>query len=647
MSVTIRRARLTGRCVSSLSTACAISGLAVFVPAFAADSLEDSVVVTATRTEQPLSQVGQSISVIDAAAIHSRQTDSVVDLLRTLPGIAVARNGGVGNTTSVFIRGAETDQTVALIDGVKLNDPSSPGGGFNFANLLTGNIARIEVLRGSQSVLWGSQAIAGVVNVITKEPTDELTASARAEYGWRNTRSLVANLSDKFGPLAASVGAGDFRTDGISSFNETRGGSERDGYRNYGAHAKFKYEVSDAVSVDLRGWYSNGRTDFDGFAPPNFDFGDTREFGRTREAVGYTALNAALFDGRFHNRLALAYTDTQRNNFDPDGFVYETFNAAGTNRRFEYQGTLDITDTVRTTFGAESERSRFTSVSFGGPPTRGEARINSAYAEILARPLESLTTIAGVRRDDHDEFGGKTTTGASAVYTPNGGRTAFRASYSEGFKAPTLYQLQSEYGNGLLTPETAKGWEAGITQRFFNDTFEVSATGFRRDTHDLINFISCFTPLTGICVDRANGTYDNIGRARADGVELALALKPFDALEVQANYTNVDSENRSAGANFGKALPRRPRETASAVVDYRWPFGLNTGITFTHAGKSFDNATNTREVESYDVVDLRVAYPVTAAFELQARVENLLDEKYETVFRYGTMRRAAYAGVLL
>src|SRR6185295_2373488 len=144
---------------------------------------ENTVVVTATRTEQSLSEVGQSISVIDADAIRQRQSDSVVDLLRNVPGVTFARNGGIGTSTSVFIRGAENDQTVALIDGVKLNDPSSPGGGFNFGNLLVGNIARIEVLRGSQSVLWGSQAIGGVVSLTTTEPTEELSANARAEYG--------------------------------------------------------------------------------------------------------------------------------------------------------------------------------------------------------------------------------------------------------------------------------------------------------------------------------------------------------------------------------------------------------------------------------------------------------------------------------
>jgi vitamin B12 transporter len=622
--------------------------VASVLAAAAAAQAEDTVVITATRTEQSLPQVGQTVSVIDSPTITRRQVDTVVDLLRNVPGVTFARNGGIGTTTSVYIRGAESDQTVALIDGVKLNDPSSPGGGFNFGNLLVGNISRIEVLRGSQSVLWGSQAIGGVVSLTTTEPTEELSANARAEYGWRSTRELVGNVSQKIGPVSASLGAGTFRTDGISAFNEERGGAERDGYDNFGAHAKFNIALADNVSVDLRGWYSNGKAGIDGFPPPNFEFADTREYSRTRELVGYTGLNVALLDGRFHNRVGVAYTETKRENFDPDGFVFQTFDANGRNTRIEYQGILDITEAVRTTFGAESEHSRFITASFGGPPTRGEADLNSAYAELVARPLSGLTTTVGLRHDHHDEFGSKTTVGASAAWTPNEGATVLRASYSEGFKAPTLYQLQSEFGNLLLRPESARGFDAGVTQRVLGDKIELTISAFQRNAHDLINFVSCDVPFTGICTNRPFGTYDNVSRARASGVELSTVFKPVEAFAAQVSYSYVKSVDRSAGSTtFDNDLTRRPRETLSAVLDYRWAVGLDMGATLTHVGSSFDNASNTRRVEAYDIVDLRLAYPLTDHFELQARVENLTNEKYETIFRYGTPGRSSYAGFRL
>ena len=320
------------------------------VPAFA-DEAAETIVVTANRSPQPLARVGQSITVVDGAEIKRRQTATVADILRTVPGVAVARNGGVGTSTSVFIRGADSDQTVSLIDGVKLNDPSSPGGGFNFGNLLVGNIERIEVLRGSQSVLWGSQAIGGVINMITRQPTEDLAVNARGEYGFRNTAQLVGNVSGKAGPLSASAGAGYFRTDGISAFSEARGGKERDGYENFGANANLNLALSDAISIDARGWYSDGEVGIDGFAPPSFAFGDTPETSKTREIVAYTGVNAAFFDGRFRNRLGFALTDTKRSNDDRGS---ETFAAAGRNERFEYQGVFAIADGWQVTAGKRS-----------------------------------------------------------------------------------------------------------------------------------------------------------------------------------------------------------------------------------------------------------------------------------------------------
>ena len=612
--------------------------------AHAEDNGSDTIIVTASRSETPLSQVGQSVTVITAQDIQTRQSTAVVDLLRTVPGVTFTRNGGLGTSTSVNIRGADSDQTVALIDGVKLNDPSSPGSGFNFGNLLTGNISRIEVVRGSQSVLWGSQAIGGVINIITREPTEDLTFNANAEYGWRDTGQVLGNVSGKFGPVSASVGAGYLRSDSFSTFNEARGAIERDGYENYGANAKFNIALSDAISVDLRGWYSNGKVGIDGFAPPTFAFGDTNETAQTEELVGYAGLNVALFDGRFSNRVAYAYTDTARENLDLSGAApFQTFDAKGKNERLEYQGNFDLTDGYALTFGAESEKSSFHSSSFGGPVSRASAQIDSLYGQLSASPFSGLTLTAGARYDDHDTFGGKTTLAASGVYSPNDGTTTVRASYGEGFKTPSLFQLFSDFGNATLNPETSKGWDAGISQKLLDGAIEVGATWFHRTTSNQIVFISCPLPRTGICTNRPFGTYDNVARARAQGLEFGFTLKPVDALTVQANYSWIDAENRANGLQ----LARRPSQSVNASIDYKWAFGLETGATATVVGDSFDNASNTRRLDGYVLVDVRASYPITDGVSIYGRIENLFDEQYETIFRYGTPRRAAYAGVRL
>ncbi len=604
---------------------------------------DDEIVVTANREARPADTVGQAVTVLDTATIETRQAVVVSDLLRQTPGVTVTRNGGPGTTTSVNIRGADSDQTVALIDGVKLNDPSSPGGGFNFGNLLIGNIARIEVLRGAQSVLWGSQAIGGVVNLITRQPTEQLAINARAEGGSFGTGQAFANVSGKAGPVSASLGGGYFTTDGISAYAP---GREKDGYRNYGANGSVAVALADSVSIDLRGFYSNGRTDIDGFPAPAFSFGDTREYGDSEQWTGYAGINAALFDGRFRNRVGFAHTQSDRTNTDPDGTPTETFRGKGRNDRFEYQGSFDVTDAVFATFGVEREVSRFTTASYGGTPTTGRARLLGVYGQLAVTPVENLTLTGGVRHDDHNVFGGATVFSGSGVWSPNGGNTVLRASYSEGFKAPTLYQLQSEYGNAALTPERSNGWDAGITQRGLDGAVEASATWFDRTSKDLIAFVSCFGITTGVCTGKPDGTYDNIARAEAKGLEFALRLRPTQAFTVAAAYTWIDAENRAAGTtNFGRKLPRRPADSLSVNADYRFGFGLATGATVTMVGDSFDNASNARRLDGYVLTDLRASFPVTGRVEVYGRVENLFDERYQTIFQYGTPGRAAYGGV--
>lgn len=628
----------SGRCAAASLAALTFTAVA---HAAAPDTDEDTVVVTAARAPRTIAETGNAITVIDDQEIARRQSVNVADLLRGVPGVTYTRSGSSGAFTSVTIRGAESDQTVALIDGVKLNDPSSPGGGFDFGNLLVGNIDRIEVVRGSQSVLWGSQAIGGVVNTITRTPTERLSVNARAEGGWRGSTSAVANVSGKFGPVSASVGGGYFRTNGFSAFDENLGGRERDGYRNIGANAKIRVTLTDRFSVDLRGWYSDGRLGVDGFAPPDFNFGDTREFSLNRQFVGYAGLNAALFGGRLTNRLAYAYTEIKRDNFDPDGFIVHNFDGRGTNERFEYQGGLRIAPGWTLDFGAEEERSRFRTASFGSPFATATARIDSGYGQLTARPVANLTLAVGVRYDAHSRFGGQTNIAANGAWSPNRGQTVVRASYGEGFKAPSLFQLFSDFGNERLRPESAASWDAGVTQKLLGGRIEANASWFNRDTDNLIIFVDCPVPGTGICTARPFGTYDNVQRASAQGLEASLAVRPNDRLSLIASYSFIDAVDRTSG----RVLARRPRQSLAAAVDYRWAFGLTTGVSLNVVGNSFDDAANARRLNGYALVDLRASFPITKAIELYGRVENLLGERYETVFQFGTQPRAAFGGV--
>ncbi len=596
------------------------------------ESISDTIVVTANRTERAISQVGESVSVIGEEEIVNRQPSDVLDILRTVPGITFNRNGGIGTNAGVSIRGAESDQTVVLIDGVKLNDPASTGGGFNFGPMLVGNIARVEVVRGSQSVLYGSQAIGGVVNLITREPTDNLAAFARAEYGARDTAELVGNISGRFGPVGASVGATYLRTDGISAFSEARGGIEKDGFESFGLNGKLDVALGKNVSVDLRAFYADGEVDIDGFAPPDYVFGDLDEVSYRTDFVGYAGLNASLLDGRFRNRLGFAYTNIGRRNFNFDTDT-ETFDANGKNRRFEYQGVFDAAGFLELVFGAEREESEFSSSSNGGSPSEADVWINSTYAQINLTPFSGLSLTGGVRYDDHETFGDATTFAASGAYSPNAGNTVFRASYGEGFKAPSLYQIYSIYGNADLQPEEAESWDVGVTQSFLDRRAQIGVTYFERDSTNLIGFVSTDTAPFGF--------YENTELASAKGWELGLALRPVDGFDVSLNYTNIKAIDETTG----NRLARRADDKVSLVVDYRMKNGIGIGATVLVVGDSFDNASNSRRLEGYVVTDVRASYGVTDNIEIFGRIENLFDEEYETVFRYGQQGRAAFGGV--
>ncbi len=611
----------------------------------------DAIIVTATRAPTPIDRVASAVSVLDKLAIDRNQDIGVTELLLRTPGVSIARNGGYGTNTTLRIRGAETDQTVVVIDGVKLNDPASAGGGYNFANLLTGDAARIEVLRGPQSILWGSQAIGGVVNIVTPLPERALEGSLDLEGGSRKTISARAAIGGKAGPLAFRIGGQSFRTDGISAISPAFGGVEADGYSNQSVSGRAVLSLAKGLSADIRGYYSDGRTDID------TSTADSLEFTLNREFVGYAGLNIDLFGGRLRNRIGYGYTNTKRDNYNPALPRAQTFDSAGRNERIEYQGNLAITRWLNATFGVENERSRFSSVSppaaLATPvpaPAIGTAELTGVYGQLSAQPLAGLTLTGGVRRDDHSRYGAKTLfEGGAAWALPTG--TILRARYGEGFKAPTLFQLFSDFGNQALNPEQAKGWEAGAEQHLLGGTLSLGGTYFERRTTDLIIFSSCTTTATiPLCFQpgtaiRRSGYYQNVSRSLAQGVEAVAAARIGPRVTIDGNYSYVLAEDRSGGANQGRWLPRRPRETANASISYAIPQGPSAGVAVRWSGASFDNATNTVRLAPYALVDLRAEMPITPTIAFYARVENILDKSYQTAFRYNSLGRSVYAGL--
>ncbi|MDI1296231.1 MAG: TonB-dependent receptor [bacterium] len=615
-----------------LKTGISLVALLAAMPAFAqtaSDQTSDDIVVTATGIAQPRDEVGQAITVIDAETIKTRQTVDVADLIATTPGVRLNRNGSTGGVTGISLRGAETTQTLVLIDGVKVNDPSGIGDGYDFGHLLVGNIQRIEILRGSNSVVYGSQAIGGVVNVMTGTPSDGFAANASADYGYSNTLNAKADVSGSKGIVSGGVGVAYFDTDGISS---AVGGTEKDGYKNVATNAKLKLSFTDSLSLDLRGYYIHADLDYDSFfgAPA-----DSTDVSKVDQYVGYAGLNLALFDGKLTNRAAVTWLRNDRDYYfvrgtDPD------YGYSGTNLRFEYEGVYSPVEQAKLVFGYEHERPDYDFFGFGSTGS-AKANIDSVYALAIVKPFTGLAVTGGVRHDDHSQFGGATTFGANANYTPNAGATNFRLSYGEGFKAPSLYQLYDTFsGNSALQPERSKSYDVGFDQSLVEGRAKLSVTAFRRDTRNQINY------------DNSTFSYGNLDRTRAKGVEASIVLTPVDALTVTGSYSYVDARDRSVGsADFGKRLLRRAANAVSVSTDYVWSFGLSTGATLTMVSDSDDlNATRSRiKLDGYALAGLRASLPIGDHLEVYGRIDNLFDANYATAFGYGVYGRSAFGGV--
>jgi len=630
----------------------------------AAATAVPQIVVTANRAPLPIDKVGQSVTVLTEDDIRLDQETAVSDILARTPGVTFSRNGGPGETTSLYIRGAEAAQTVVLIDGVKVNDPTDPGAGYDFANLTSGDISRIEILRGSQSTLYGSEAIGGVVNIITADATKPLQGDLQVEGGSYGTAYVKGAVGGKADNFDWRIGAYYNTTDSVSAFDKAFGGKEDDGYTTAGLSGRFRYDLTPILQFDERVYYTSSRNEFDGFGNPAcYNFlptcaqGDDAEFGRTQSFIDYTGFNLSLLDGRLKNRLAFEYNDVDRRNEDPNQPDTKfTFLAQGRAATIEYEGTYAIAPGYQAVFGAQSERSTinaqspFYELNFGDLPTRAHVTDTSGYGQVTGEVIPGLTLTGGVRYDSNSSFGDHVTGQASAAWKLNGGNTILRASFGQGFKAPSLYQLYSEYGNAALRPETSNGWDAGIEQHFFDGRVVVQATYFGRETKNLIDFVSCFGVLTGGCATHQvfGGFYDNVARADAEGVELEGRWKATDALTFTANYTYDDVEDRSPGSpTKGLQLARRPKNTANLSGAYVWPVKLRTEVAVRYAGTSYDDDAHLNTLKAYTLVDLRASYPLRDNLEVYGRIENLTDKHYETTYQYGTLGRAAYGGVRL
>lgn len=592
------------------------------VPALAQDkgeaaadgqAVDTEITVLGSGISEPVDQSGQSIAIVGIKEIEAIQGPDVARVLQRLPGVTITRNGGLGGFTGVRIRGADSEQTLVLVDGARVADVSSPGSGFDFGTLLSGNVEKVELLRGSNSVIWGSDAIGGVIAVTTR---DLQGVAASAEYGTYNTFTGTVAGGIKAGGFALSINGGYARSDG---FSQLASDAEKDGFKQWQAGGRASYDFGSGISAFVDARFARSTVGLDFSFANNYVQATKQVSGRSGLRYQSSALDLVA---------AYSLADTHRG-YDSPSFGYE-YN--GRDQLAELNGRWKFAKSVALLFGASQEWDRYD----GTFDARKSAKLSSGHT-LFEYGSGGLNLAAGVRLNHHSRFGDAWTIGGNGSLEIGDG-WRLRASYGEGFKAPTLYQLYSFSGNLALRPERSQSYEAGIEKGDRNGSSHFAATLFQRDSLDLIDYDPA--------ANGGFGGYNNVSRARAKGFELEGDVRPIESLTLRAAYSYAESVNRVTG----KKLARRPLHALTLSADWtladKGPLaGLAIGGDVRLVGGSFDNVANTVRLASYVIGTLRASVPLGEHFELFGRVENVGDVKYQTVAGYNTPGRSAYAGV--
>ncbi|WP_230280813.1 TonB-dependent siderophore receptor [Croceicoccus sp. Ery15] len=599
---------------SAAIASAAIAGAAISAPAAA----EEAITVTATGLETSLDDTGQPVTIIELPEIQAIQGPDLARVLQRLPGVTISRNGPAGSFTGVRVRGAGAEQLLVLIDGVKVGDMGAPGGGFDFANMLAGDVERVELLRGPNSVIWGSDAMGGVMNLTTRQ-TGGIAASA--EYGAFDTAYATLSGGIVTGRVEAGLTGSFYDSDGFSAADT---GSEKDGFRQWQLTGRGRFNLSDSFSLTANGRYADGRLEQDGYPAPLYAFADTDDLQDTEEYSG--RIGADYTGDRLTLRGGYAMSDTTRL-YTGESYGDYPYETKGRLERAELFGRYAIAGNLGVDFGADREW-----MSFEDSGSDRSTTLTSGHGQ-LSWTGAALKLAAGVRYDDHELFGDEWTFGANGALELGAG-LRLRASYGEGFKAPTLYQLYSFYGDEGLSPERSKGYDLGLEKGQRDGPFFASVSLYRRDSTGLIDF------------DLVNSVYYNIGKARAQGVELELAARPDSNLRLGLVYSYLETEDRTEGGAYeGNDLNRRPGDAVTASIDWTSPVGLALGSDVRMVGDSFDDRGNVTRLDGYVTVDLRAAMPLGDNLQIFGRIENLFDTGYETTAGYNTGGAAAYGGV--
>ncbi|WP_243374877.1 TonB-dependent receptor plug domain-containing protein [Microvirga solisilvae] len=617
-------------------------------------------VVTATRSPLAISEAGSAISVITAEDIEKESLKSPAEVLRRVPGVTVTETGGAGATTTVRLRGAESGHTLVLIDGIRVNDPSTDSGEFDFSNLAAVDIERIEVLRGPQSAIYGSDAIGGVINIITRKGKGAPRFSVGVEGGSYGTAAGRAAVSGSTGPVSYAFSTTGFDTSGFSRYGYRIGRIEdtlsspleKDGAQRVGAAGRVSVAISPDVEFEVGGYMSRNNAAIDN-SVSSFEFlPDGPSKTRQQLYEGHARLTASTFEGILKNTFLVSGSRTDRDykligSYFLPSLYWDEYGYEGGRLSAEYQGDLKLGSFGLLTFGAKTEQETLLSTSRSVLPfptneienVDASQNTRSVYALHQFSPIENLHLSLGGRIDDIEDGDSFGTWRATAAYEiPNSG-TKLRTSVGTGAKAPTLYQKFDPFsGTAGLESERSIGFDVGIDQSLADDRVLLSATFFANRFRNLIAY-----GIADTCrPEQTFGCFINVNRARTSGIELSADVDVVPSwFRMKATYTYLEAFDEETDLR----LARRPEHQGRLGFEFTPIQGLSIEPSIVLVGSRFSSPGEVYELAPYARFDVYADYKLNDTFSIYARAENLTDADYQEVYDYGTAGRSFYAGL--
>jgi len=614
--------------------------------------LEYKITVTANRVEKSTKKVASSVTVITREELEIFKNNTVYEAIQGMAGLNTLQSGPQGQTASVFIRGANSSHTKIMLDGVELNDPIEPNRSFNLSHLFIENIDRIEIIRGPQSTLYGSDALGGVINIITRQKQGKPKFHLSSYGGTYETMLGKAEVSGSTKRLAYSLGGSYFKTNGFSAASSRyEGNTEKDGYRNTTLSGKFSFNLKENMDLHFSLRKIDAKADIDNSGG---DYGDdpnnTSHYGFLFLKGGFRSL---FIENRWETKIDFSYTDSLRkyNNPTDPNHPYSSDNSEYKSHLFkiDFQNNFFIhkfnTVTLGFEFYKETGSSFYESQSFLGPYKSEFPQKNASNVGIYVQDQfnwdEKLLAAVGARFDHHSRAGSSLTYRIAPLYIFKSTGTKLKASLGTGFKSPSLYQLYAPgtffgpVGNADLKPEKNLGWDAGVEQELFMGRLLLKATYFSNKFQDLIDF------------DYTRG-YVNIGKATTKGTELQVQAVPVKDMHFSASYTWC----KALDDTTQQPLLRRPEHKASFKIYYNGLNKTHATLSLLYMGKRLDNfyqnfRTTQVTLPDFTLVNASLSYDLLDNARFFLRFDNIFNADYELIKGYSSPGFSVYGGIKL